>query len=243
MPQAVREMAMESTSVLKIKWVLRGKPKFAGSGDLVLSINGKFTLNQISGQVVEHIEDWDLSGSSPVAQAYFWLSRLSYSTLESGKDALDALKEFNEKVLEDSRGNRNENVYRDPTDPTKVSQQYINKANHQNTPNSFCIFTSMTLSLKQLQEMPLCSCDFCIAVLNACKFLKILGYLFIHYHVNLCMHLKVSGTIKDLNQGRWLHQWFVVGDIYHGIWLNLPFLNCVGALVGMFSIPSMINVI
>ena len=125
----MREMAMESTSVLKIKWVLRGQPKFAGSGDLVLSINGKFTLNQISGQVVEHIEDWDLSGSSPLAQAYFWLSRLSYSTLESGKDSLDALKEFNEKLLEDSRGNQNENVYKDPTDPTKVSQQLIIRQN------------------------------------------------------------------------------------------------------------------
>ena len=134
MPQAVREMVMESTSVLTIKWVLRGQPKLAGSGDLVLSIKGTFTLNQISGQVVEHIEDWDLSGSSPLAQVYFWLSRLSYSTLEGGKDSLDALKELNDKVSDGLRSNQNENVYRDPTDPNKVSQSIIYRAKNPNAP-------------------------------------------------------------------------------------------------------------
>ena len=38
---------------------------------------------------------------------------------------------------------------------------------------------------KQLQEMALCSCDFCIAVLNACTFLKILGYFGVS-PFNLC---------------------------------------------------------
>jgi hypothetical protein len=87
-----------------------------------LSINGTFTLNQISGQIVEHIEEWDLSGSSPLAQAYFWLSRLSYSALESGKDSVDALKEVSDKVSDGLRSKENENVYRDPTDPNKVRQ-------------------------------------------------------------------------------------------------------------------------
>ncbi|KAL2941492.1 hypothetical protein RDABS01_029842 [Bienertia sinuspersici] len=57
----VQEMVMLSTSVLNIKWTIKGKPE---------SI-----LASISGQVIEHEESWDLSESSPIAQAYFWSSR------------------------------------------------------------------------------------------------------------------------------------------------------------------------
>lgn len=111
-------MVMLSTSVLNIKWVLRGRPKIPGP-DLVLAINDTFTLNQISGQVVEHVQEWDLSGSSPVAQAYYWASRLAYSTVESGRDAAEAVQGVG-KLLQKDRNEDKEKYYRDPTDPTKV---------------------------------------------------------------------------------------------------------------------------
>ncbi|KAI5067106.1 hypothetical protein GOP47_0017634 [Adiantum capillus-veneris] len=117
---AVREMVMQSTSVLIIKWVLRGKPKIPGP-ELVLAINDTFTLNQISGQVVEHVQEWDLSRSSPIAQAYFWASRLAYSSVESGKDASEAVQGVS-KLLEKNKDGDKETYYRDPTDPTKFFQ-------------------------------------------------------------------------------------------------------------------------
>eukprot|EP00250_Pteridium_aquilinum_P013570 c21426_g1_i2 orf=163-1065(+) len=117
---AVREMVMQSTSVLNIKWVLRGRPKIPGP-DLVLAVNDTFTLNQISGQVVEHVEEWDLSGSSLPAQAYFWASRLAYSTVESGKDAAEAVQGVS-KLWQKEKNEDKENYFRDPTDPTKFFQ-------------------------------------------------------------------------------------------------------------------------
>lgn len=113
-------MVMQSTSVLNIKWVLRGRPKILGA-DLVLAINDTFTLNQISGQVVEHVQEWDLSGSSPVAQVYFWASRLAYSTVESGKDAVETVQGVS-KLIQKEKDEDKEKYYRDPTDPTKFFQ-------------------------------------------------------------------------------------------------------------------------
>lgn len=111
---------MLSTSMLNIKWTLRGKPKnlaFAAGGDLVLRVISQFTLNQISGQVIEHEEQWDLSSSPPLAQAYFWISRRLYSVAESGKDVIDAAKSVTSSFSTDKE---NTDVYPDPLDPTKV---------------------------------------------------------------------------------------------------------------------------
>ena len=116
-------MMMQSTSVLNIKWVVRGRPRFPTSalgGDLILAINATFTLNQISGQVVEHVEEWDLSGSSVIAQAYFWASRLAYVTVEGGKDATETVQAVG-KFLKKGKDEDQRNYYPDPSgDPTKV---------------------------------------------------------------------------------------------------------------------------
>ncbi|MCO5582126.1 hypothetical protein L7F22_036016 [Adiantum nelumboides] len=117
---AVRQMVMLSTSELNIKWVLRGKPKIPGP-DLVLAINDTFTLNQISGQVVEHVQEWDLSGSSPIAQAYFWASRLAYLSVEGSKDATEVVQGVSKLLKKDKDGDK-ETYFRDPTDPTKFFQ-------------------------------------------------------------------------------------------------------------------------
>lgn len=113
---------MLSTSVLSIKWTLRGKPKSIIAnigGDLIVKVHSKFTLNQISGQVIEHEELWDLSASSPVAQAFFWASRRLYATTEAGKDSLDLIKNLKSKI---STEQENLGIYPDPSgDPTKVS--------------------------------------------------------------------------------------------------------------------------
>lgn len=120
--QTVQEMVMLSSSVLIIKWTIRGKPKsfIAGiSGDLIIKINSQFTLNQISGQVIEHEEFWDLPSSSVIAQAFFWTSRRLFATIESGKDLSDLVKGFSSRLSKDKE---NPEIYPDPSgDPTKVS--------------------------------------------------------------------------------------------------------------------------
>ncbi|XP_009795259.1 uncharacterized protein LOC107789492 [Nicotiana tabacum] len=121
---SVQEMVMLSTSVLNIKWTIKGKPKSilaAIGGDLIIKVNSKFTLNQISGQVVEHEELWDLSGSSVIAQAYFWASRRLFATVEAGKDVADFVKDLNSKSTSE---NKNMDVYPDPYgDPAKFFQR------------------------------------------------------------------------------------------------------------------------
>lgn len=117
-------MVMLSTSVLSIKWTLRGKPKSIIAnigGDLTVKVHSKFTLNQISGQVIEHEELWDLSASSPVAQAFFWASHRLYATTEAGKDSLDLINNFKSKI---STEQENLGIYPDPSgDPTKFFQR------------------------------------------------------------------------------------------------------------------------
>lgn len=114
---------MQSTSTLNIKWTFRGKPKnpffSAVGGDLIVRVDSQFVLNQISGQVLEHVESWDLSASSLPAQAYFWLSRRVYSTVEAGKDTIEAAKGMASRLS--TKKDQNSEAYPDPSgDPTKV---------------------------------------------------------------------------------------------------------------------------
>ncbi|KAB2019045.1 hypothetical protein ERO13_D08G247000v2 [Gossypium hirsutum] len=120
----VQEMVMLSTSVLNIKWTIQGKPKsfLAGiGGDLIIRVNSQFTLNQISGQVIEHEELWDLSSSSIIAQAFFWTSRRLFATVEAAKDLADGAKDLSTRF---STKQENTEVYPDPSgDPTKFFQR------------------------------------------------------------------------------------------------------------------------
>ncbi|XP_052185771.1 uncharacterized protein LOC127797187 [Diospyros lotus] len=121
---SVQEMVMLSTSVLSIKWRIKGKPKplLAGiGGDLIIEVTSKFTMNQISGQVTEHEEFWDLSASSAIAQAYFWASRFLFATTESGKDVFDDIKNITTRF---PKQKENLEIYPDPSgDPTKFFQR------------------------------------------------------------------------------------------------------------------------
>ncbi|KAI7751324.1 hypothetical protein M8C21_002884, partial [Ambrosia artemisiifolia] len=120
---SVQDMVMLSTSVLNIKWTLRGTPKnplASVGGPLILKVDSRFTLNQISGQVIEHEEIWDLSSSSIIAQAFFWASRRLFSTTQSAKDFSDSLKNFSSRF---STEKENVDYYPDPSgDPTKFFQ-------------------------------------------------------------------------------------------------------------------------
>ncbi|XP_040999395.1 uncharacterized protein LOC121245188 [Juglans microcarpa x Juglans regia] len=123
---SVQEMTMLSTSVLIIKWRIKGKLKSflagVGSGDLILKVNSQFTLNQISGQVVEHEEFWDLSSSSIIAQAFFWASRRLFATVEAGKDLADGVKNLTSRFSTDEKENLE--MYPDPSgDPMKFFQR------------------------------------------------------------------------------------------------------------------------
>ncbi|TYJ24318.1 hypothetical protein E1A91_A08G252700v1 [Gossypium mustelinum] len=120
----VQEMVMLSTSVLNIKWTIQGKPKsfVAGiGGNLIIRVNSQFTLNQISGQVIEHEELWDLSSSSIIAQAFFWTSRRLFATVEAAKDLGDGAKDLSTRF---STKQENTEVYPDPSgDPSKFFQR------------------------------------------------------------------------------------------------------------------------
>jgi hypothetical protein len=120
-------MSMQSTSNLTIKWAFRGKPKnplFATiGGDVIVRVESQFVLNQISGQVLEQVDSWDLSASSLPAQTYFWLSRRVYSTVESGKDTIEAAKSTASGLS--TKEDQNLEAYPDPSgDPTKVHQSF-----------------------------------------------------------------------------------------------------------------------
>uniref|UniRef100_A0A5B7BHA8 Uncharacterized protein n=1 Tax=Davidia involucrata TaxID=16924 RepID=A0A5B7BHA8_DAVIN len=121
---SVQEMVMLSTSVLSIKWTIKGKPKSllaSIGGDLIVKVKSQFTLNQISGQVIEHEEFWDLSASSVLAQAYFWTSRRRFATIEAGKDLADFVKNLTSRF---STEKENLEIFPDPSgDPTKFFQR------------------------------------------------------------------------------------------------------------------------
>ncbi|RAL41951.1 hypothetical protein DM860_009133 [Cuscuta australis] len=117
----VQEMVMLSTSVLNIKWTVKGKPKPALAatigGDLTIKVDSKFTLNQISGQVIGYEELWDLSASSIIAQTCFLMSRRLSASIEAGKDTFDFVKDFTRRFTTE-----NESMEVDPEssgDPTK----------------------------------------------------------------------------------------------------------------------------
>ncbi|GJY63396.1 ABC transporter G family member 12 like protein [Tanacetum coccineum] len=141
------DMSMLSTSVLNIKWTLKGNPKnplVSVGGPVILKVNSRFTLNQISGQVTEHEEVWDLSSSSTIAQAYFWASRRLYSTIESSKDFSDSLKNFSSRF---SPKKENMEIYPDPSgDPTKFFQ---NQDDFQRDAYQLALFLALLYFLVQ----------------------------------------------------------------------------------------------
>ncbi|CAN0859568.1 hypothetical protein LINGRAHAP2_LOCUS7695 [Linum grandiflorum] len=117
-------MVMLSRSFLRIRWTVKSKPKsFIGSllaGELTIRVKSEFTLNQISGQVLEHQESWDLSDSSLLGQAFFWASRRSFATFEAGNDLGILFKDLSSRF---SSRNDNPEIYPDPSgDPTKFFQ-------------------------------------------------------------------------------------------------------------------------
>uniref|UniRef100_A0A0A0LXP7 Uncharacterized protein n=1 Tax=Cucumis sativus TaxID=3659 RepID=A0A0A0LXP7_CUCSA len=118
---SVQEMVMMSTSILKIKWTIKGKPKSlvaAIGGDLIIKVDSQFTLNQISGQVIEHEESWDVSSSSAISQAFFWASRYLFASAEAGKDLGDSVSSLTGRV---STEKQNLEMFPDPSgDPTKT---------------------------------------------------------------------------------------------------------------------------
>lgn len=87
---------------------------------MIIYINSTFTLNQISGQVLEHQEDWDLSASSGLGQAYFWASRWLYVTVEAGKDVAELVNDMKNRF---DKEEERPDIFSDPSgDPSKFFQ-------------------------------------------------------------------------------------------------------------------------
>ncbi|KAK8951419.1 hypothetical protein KSP39_PZI003908 [Platanthera zijinensis] len=167
----VQAMQMLSTSELSIKWILKGRPKnpvFAIlGGELILQINSKFTLNQISGQVIEHEEFWDLSASSVVGQSYFWISRRLFSTVESGKDAIDAIKRIGTDI---SSKKESTEIYPDMSgDPTKFYQGLYEILTISYIPLVDVVFDEVPINFQMFGPVMLnwivCNADGCLVVI------------------------------------------------------------------------------
>eukprot|EP00897_Mesotaenium_endlicherianum_P008493 jgi/Mesen1/7672/ME000401S07004 len=129
---AVLQMVMRSTSVLTIRWRLTGRPRIPPASvlvpaDVTLTVLSTFTVNQISGQVIEHSDEWNLGGSSPPAAAYFWTSRLAWTVAETGRDTKEAIEGVSKMLQGKDEDGRNSsssgNIYADPTDPRKFFQE------------------------------------------------------------------------------------------------------------------------
>ncbi|KAL6146948.1 hypothetical protein ACLB2K_057624 [Fragaria x ananassa] len=147
---SVQEMSMLSTSVLSIKWTVKGKPKNIPVGDLIVKINSQFTLNQISGQVTQHEEFWDLSASSFISQAYFWTSRRLFAAIEGGKDLTDAVKSLSSRFPTEKQ---NMEIFRDPSgDPTKFFQR---DDGFQRDVYQFALFVALIYFVVQLLKITL----------------------------------------------------------------------------------------
>ena len=116
-------MVMRSTSQLTIRWRLRGSFLLPGAsqigGPLTLTLTSTYELNQISGQVTDQTDEWELVGSSPAAAAFFWTSRLAWTVAESGRDAKETLGGM-KRFLDEGKEGDGGNIYADPTDPRKV---------------------------------------------------------------------------------------------------------------------------
>jgi len=121
---AVCGMNMLSTSVLNIKWTIRGRPKLPSVfplGVLLLTISSTFTMNQISGQVLLHEDEWNLSASHSPPQAYFWTTRLAFSVVQAGKDFVEYAHGLTKQLDEGDNI-----IYPDPSgDPRKVSPKNL----------------------------------------------------------------------------------------------------------------------
>eukprot|EP00475_Leptophrys_vorax_P042581 TRINITY_DN8022_c0_g1_i1.p1 TRINITY_DN8022_c0_g1~~TRINITY_DN8022_c0_g1_i1.p1 ORF type:complete len:326 (+),score=-1.38 TRINITY_DN8022_c0_g1_i1:99-1076(+) len=118
-------MTMKGTSTLEIRWCLEGDFQLPAAsllgGKLCLDVSSTFTLNQISGLVTEHRDQWDLSRCPPPAQVMFAASRLAWSLVQASKDASDGAASLSKSL---DSGNNNSNIYPDPSgDPRKFLQQ------------------------------------------------------------------------------------------------------------------------
>ncbi|KAI3975319.1 hypothetical protein MKX01_033559 [Papaver californicum] len=115
--------ALERPSVcVEIRWILSGRPESLSiGGDVLVKVTSRFTLSQISGQVIEHEELCNLSDSSTIAKAFFWSSRRLYATIEAAKDTIENLKNSAKRF---SPEKENVEIYPDPSgDPAKFFQQ------------------------------------------------------------------------------------------------------------------------
>jgi hypothetical protein len=75
-------------------------------------------MNQISGQVLLHEDEWNLSASHSPPQAYFWTTRLAFSVVQAGKDFVEYAHGLTKQLDEGDNI-----IYPDPSgDPRKFFQ-------------------------------------------------------------------------------------------------------------------------
>ncbi|CAK0783200.1 hypothetical protein CVIRNUC_006399 [Coccomyxa viridis] len=116
----VTRMQMLNKGQGVISWRLRGR---LGAVPIDIDFQSTFELDLITGRVTEHVDSWDTNRCGLPARLAWNASRAAWSLAETGKDLREDAGKLLGKVKGDDSGGRQENIYADPSDPTKFFQQ------------------------------------------------------------------------------------------------------------------------
>lgn len=125
-PYSIRVVNIEMTATdsVAISYRMQGTMKaYGGSFDVDVLYNANYSFNLISGRVINHTLQWDMSKTAPQNAFVFLLARLQYSVTRKFQDVSGAIQTFLDEGLD---GNNNSNLTVDPRDPNKFFQQQDN---------------------------------------------------------------------------------------------------------------------
>lgn len=118
---SITGLKMETPDVVLISYRLEGNTP---AGKLDMDFEERYTMNQITGRVLEHKVSWDTARTGAPAAAFYVASRTAYSKKLDLQDASDNLN----ATFDDMMG-QDDQMQGDPTDPLKFFQQQDNTYN------------------------------------------------------------------------------------------------------------------
>lgn len=121
----VRRLKMLDKGTSQIDWKVTGN---LGSLPVELYVLSTFEHNLLTGKVTSHRETWDTSKCSPPAAAAVTLSKLVWAAQQASKDTSDKMGEVADS-LSSTMSMDDNNIYSNPSDPTRFFQQQDNTTN------------------------------------------------------------------------------------------------------------------
>lgn len=117
----IRKMSMAKEDVACIEWTIEGESK---AGKIVVDVKSMFTLNLISGRVLEREDTFRLDNCPVQTKAVFISSMSAYSLKAKAKDMAEVAKRISGSFS--SFDESDEEYFADPRDPNKFFQQQDN---------------------------------------------------------------------------------------------------------------------